>query len=72
MEQMVVTFTLLADLKWSDGAPLTSGDMIYSFNLDADPDTPSSKNRVERTVSYLATSPTQTEWTGLPGLFPTG
>ena len=71
MEHMTVTHTLLADLKWSDGAPLTSADMIYSFNLDADPETPSSNLRVERTASYHATSPSQTEWTGLPGFFPT-
>jgi peptide/nickel transport system substrate-binding protein len=31
MDQMVVTFTLLEGLMWSDGAPLSASDSIYSF-----------------------------------------
>ncbi|HEB64893.1 MAG TPA: hypothetical protein ENJ02_05055, partial [Chloroflexi bacterium] len=31
MDQMVVTFKLLPDLKWSDGEPLTAADSVYSF-----------------------------------------
>lgn len=70
MEQMVVTQTLLAGLTWSDGQPLTATDMVYSYELNADLDTPSDKSRVERTESYLAAGTTQTVWTGRPGYFP--
>ena len=33
MDQLVVTFTMLQKLMWSDGAPLTASDSIYSFGL---------------------------------------
>ncbi len=67
---MLVTNTLLPGLTWSDGEPLTSEDMLYSFNLDADPATPAPKDRIERTTSFITTTLTQTLWTGLPGYFP--
>lgn len=70
MEHMLVKDTLLPDLTWSDGEPLTSQDMLYSFNLNADPATPAHKDRVERTSSFITTTLTQTVWTGLPGYFP--
>jgi peptide/nickel transport system substrate-binding protein len=70
MEQLVVTDTLLSDITWSDGHPLTSEDMLYSFNLNKNPDTPASKYEVDRTSAFVAASLTQTVWTGLPGYFP--
>jgi peptide/nickel transport system substrate-binding protein len=70
MEQMVVTQTLKTGLLWSDGQPLTSADMVYSFDLNADPETPAEKSRIEQTESYLAPSLTESVWTGRPGYFP--
>ncbi|OGO41451.1 MAG: hypothetical protein A2W36_01765 [Chloroflexi bacterium RBG_16_58_14] len=70
MEHMVITQTLLSGLTWSDGEPLTADDMLYSFNLNAAPDTPFDHARVEHTSSYTTTSLTQTVWIGLPGYFP--
>ena len=67
MEQMVVTFKLMAGLQWSDGTPLTSADSVYAFNLQADPDTPTGKYVIERTTSYEAVDEVTTVWTGLPG-----
>jgi len=67
LDQMVVTFKMLPDLKWSDGEPLTAADSVYSFNLAADPDTPSSKYAIERTASYEALDEVTLQWTGLPG-----
>ena len=67
MDQMAVTFELLPGLKWSDGAALTADDSVYSFELDAHPDTPSNKTNVERTASYVALDDERTRWTGLPG-----
>jgi peptide/nickel transport system substrate-binding protein len=67
VDQMVVTFKLLPGLLWSDGTPLTAADSVYSFNLSADPDTPSNKYVIERTASYEALDDVTTVWTGLPG-----
>ena len=50
MDFMVVTFSLLPGLTWSDGSPLTTADSLYAFNLAADPDTPASKDKNERTA----------------------
>jgi peptide/nickel transport system substrate-binding protein len=33
MDQVSATFTLLPDLVWSDGTPLTATDSVYTFNL---------------------------------------
>lgn len=67
MDQMVVTFTFLPGLLWSDGTPLTTSDSVYSFNLNADPDTPAGKFVVQRTFSYEALDDNTTMWMGLPG-----
>jgi len=67
VDQMVVTFKLLPGLLWSDGTPLTSADSVYSFNLAADPDTPSSKYVIDRTAAYEALDDVTLQWTGLPG-----
>jgi peptide/nickel transport system substrate-binding protein len=67
MDQMVVTFEMIEGLTWSDGSPLTADDSVYGFELNADPDTPTSRFTVERTASYEATSDINTVWTGLPG-----
>jgi peptide/nickel transport system substrate-binding protein len=67
MDQLVVRFRLLPGLTWSDGEPLTSADSVYSYQLAADPDTPSSKYVTDRTTSYEALDELTTTWTGLPG-----
>lgn len=67
VDQMVVTFTMLPGLMWSDGTALTTADSIYGFNLNADPDTAAGKYAVERTESYEASDDTTIVWTGLPG-----
>jgi peptide/nickel transport system substrate-binding protein len=67
MDQMAVTFQLLPGLTWSDGTPLTSADQLYSFVLNADPDTPIGKYLVEHTAAYVAPDELTTVWTGLPG-----
>ncbi len=67
MDQLAVTFRLLPDLKWSDGAPLTAPDSVYSFQLAGHPDTPKDKFKEERTFSYEALDPVTARWVGLPG-----
>jgi len=67
MDQMVVTFSLLKNLMWSDGKPLTSADSIYSYQLASDPNTPVSKYVIDRTASYEAADDLTVQWWGLPG-----
>ena len=70
MDQMVVTFKLKPGLLWSDGTPLTTADMVYSFDLYMSPDTPvASRYAGEHTASYVAADDTTAVWTGLPGFF---
>ena len=67
MDQMIVNFSLLEGLVWSDGEPLTSADSIYAFSLAADDDTPGSKYLIDRTQTYEATDETSIQWWGIPG-----
>ncbi|HLO14282.1 MAG TPA: ABC transporter substrate-binding protein [Anaerolineales bacterium] len=67
MDQMVVTFTMLKGLMWSDGEPLTASDSIYSFGLASNAATPSSKFLVDRTATYEAADDQTVQWWGKPG-----
>lgn len=67
MDQMVVTFTMLPNLIWSDGAPLTSSDSVYSFGLASSELTPGSKFLVDRTAIYEAADEQTIQWWGKPG-----
>ncbi len=67
MDQLSASFTLLPDLRWSDGALLTAHDSVYSFELAADPGTPGSEYFLKGTESYVALDARTTQWIGLPG-----
>ncbi len=68
MDQMVVTFTMLKGLLWSDGEPLTAQDSVYSFQLASDDNTPTNKFLIDRTQIYEAAEDGVTiQWWGLPG-----
>jgi len=67
MDQMIVDFTLLEGLVWSDGEPLTAEDSVYAYNLAADDDTPGSKFIFDHTQTYEAADETHLQWWGIPG-----
>lgn len=68
MDQMVVTFTMLDKLIWSDGEPLTAKDSVYSFKVASSNDTPGSKFLIDRTQTYEAAADNVTiQWWGKPG-----
>jgi peptide/nickel transport system substrate-binding protein len=67
MDQLVVTFTMLEGLMWSDGAPLTASDSLYSFSLASADATPGSKFLVDRTQTYEAADEQTIQWWGKPG-----
>ena len=69
MEQLVVEFQLLPDMKWSDGEPLTASDSLFSFELDNDRTIPTTKYLVDRTAAYEVVDETTIRWTGVPGYF---
>ena len=67
MDQMVAEFSLRPGLTWADGTPLTTVDSVFGFTLNADPETPASKYKVDRTLSYEAIDAQTLQWTGIPG-----
>ena len=67
MTQMVVTFTLRADVTWADGHPLTSDDFLYSFELAGEFDHPNLRFLLERTGNYDAVDEHTLVWAGVPG-----
>ena len=67
MDQLVVTFTMLEGLMWSDGEPLTTSDSLYSFNLASADVTPGSKFLIDRTQTYEAADEQTIQWWGKPG-----
>lgn len=67
MDQMIVNFSMLEDLTWSNGEPLTSADSVYAFTLAADNATTGSKYLIDRTQTYEATDEVSLQWWGKPG-----
>ncbi|MBI9048719.1 MAG: hypothetical protein JEZ00_04850 [Anaerolineaceae bacterium] len=69
MDQLSVQFTLLPDLKWSDGEPLTAADSVYSYQLAGDAALNLSPYVQQRTASYEALDDVSVQWKGVPGFF---
>lgn len=67
MARMVVEFHLLPDLRWEDGEPLTAADSVFSFQVDGQAATPSTKYLIDRTSEYTAVDERTVRWTGIPG-----
>jgi peptide/nickel transport system substrate-binding protein len=67
MNQLSLTYTLIDNLKWSDGEPLTASDSVYAYQVANDPGTPVNRYYLDRTLSYLAVDETSVVWTGIPG-----
>jgi peptide/nickel transport system substrate-binding protein len=70
-DRMVVDFQLREGVSWSDGQPVTAGDSVFSYQLDASPDTPSVKYLVDRTASYEVVDDRTVRWTGIAGFLDT-
>lgn len=63
MDQMAVTFNLLAGLQWSDGKPLTAADSVYAYQVAV----ARTSYLAARTKSYEAADDTTVQWWGKPG-----
>lgn len=68
--QVRVTFRLRADVRWSDGAPLTADDSVFGFEIGSAAATPGSKLAAWRTASYSASAEHTISWVGQPGYYP--
>lgn len=68
MDQMVVRFQLRPDLLWSDGAPLTADDSVYSYEVARALNPQPRGALLPLTRSYHALDPTTVEWRSVPGL----
>ena len=67
MTQMVVTYTLRADVTWADGEPLTAADSRFSFELAGQVEDPALQRRLERTADYEVVDSRTVVWKGVPG-----
>ncbi len=65
MDQMVATFSMLEDLMWSDGEPITANDSVFSYQLASN--AAGSKFVIDRTAIYEAADDYTIQWWGKPG-----
>ncbi len=72
LPQLVVTFTLKTDVKWSDGTLMTTDDVILGYYLAQAPETYGRwRDLVERTASFVAVNRHIARWEGIPGYLST-
>ena len=67
MDQLSAIYKLNPDITWSDGQPVTSADLLFSFEVASDPVTPIDHFYTDLTDSYSALDWLTVEWKGLPG-----
>lgn len=65
--QVAATFTLRADVRWSDGEPVTADDSVFSYQLAQLDTTASTRFVTARTAGYDAVDTLTVRWVGLPG-----
>ncbi len=68
MDQLVVRYRLLPGLAWSDGAPLSADDSLYSYETAKSLYPQARAELLDRTASYRVIDETTAEWRGIPGL----
>ncbi|MCF6277227.1 MAG: ABC transporter substrate-binding protein [Anaerolineales bacterium] len=67
LDEMVVTFSLLPDLRWADGNPITADDSVFAYDLAVASDLASKQYLLARTDAYEAVDPLTVVWRGKPG-----
>lgn len=72
LPQLAVTFTLKADLRWSDGDPLTTEDILLGYYLAQSPETLGRwRDLMERTSQFVIVDALTVRWEGIPGYLTT-
>jgi peptide/nickel transport system substrate-binding protein len=67
MDELVLHFKLMPELRWSDGTPLQAEDSVYSFEVAKALFAASSPASIRFARSYQATDAFTLEWVGVPG-----
>lgn len=67
MDQMVIDFTLVDGLTWTDGTPVTAADSVFSYRLASAPDSPVYGWAEAHTQGYTALDERTVSWIGFPG-----
>jgi peptide/nickel transport system substrate-binding protein len=67
VDRLAVSFTLLKGLTWSDGAPVTAEDSVFSYHVAESMYPAVRAGLIDKTDSYIATDPATVEWRGIPG-----
>jgi peptide/nickel transport system substrate-binding protein len=71
MGQLSADYTLLEDLRWSDGESLAASDAVFSYKIAQQCETHLrwcvNNSLVERTEDFIALDERTTRWSGLPG-----
>ncbi|MFH1634600.1 MAG: peptide ABC transporter substrate-binding protein [Chloroflexota bacterium] len=67
MDELVVHFQFLPGIQWSDGAPLTATDSVYSFSVFKNLFLEAASDALRFTQSYTALDDLTIEWVGIPG-----
>lgn len=68
--QVQIMFKLKANLRWSDGEPLTAQDSVFSYKISASPELATADIPRILTESYEAVDDTTVRWKGIPGYQP--
>ena len=67
MKQVMVNFSYLPGISWSDGDDLTVEDSLFSFELAQKSLSPHIQESIRRTQSFEQTSENNAQWWGIPG-----
>lgn len=67
IDGMVIRFHLLPGLLWSDGAPLTAHDSVFSYQVAQELPAAYRPNVLNYTLSYQAVDEAVVEWRGVAG-----
>ena len=67
IDRLVVHFTIIPGILWSDGEPLTADDSVFSFEIFKSMFGDLSLDIIEKTGSYVTLDDLTVEWRGIPG-----
>jgi peptide/nickel transport system substrate-binding protein len=67
LDQLVVRFRLRSGLLWSDGAPLTASDSVFSYQVAKSLYPRVRPDLLDYTQSYQALDELMVDWRGVPG-----
>jgi peptide/nickel transport system substrate-binding protein len=70
--QVEASWTLVPDLTWEDGVPVTARDFAFTWQLARESRSPLMRRVVELSVAFEATGERTLRWTGVPGYFTPG